>query len=158
VFAVSILVGYFKAHARRVFAELHGEDPVDLLTATINTFLREHDGQWEGAATELFDVLCERGSEGLLGSPSKLAAKVLAISTRSKALEARRGWRGKCRVLRLQLTEKVVGSVGGVGEEASVTDTTNTSFEGSAKKPATIARGSDGTPPLLSSEEWEEVE
>jgi len=159
VFAASVLVSYFKAHARRVFGGLHGADPLDSLAAALKVFLQEHSGEWEGTATELWDELSERGAEGLPGNAGNLAAKVLAIASRMNALSAQRGWRGKNRVLRLQLLEISVGSVGGVGQKVSAsntTDTANTDSEDSSEKTATITREPSGTP-SLSAGGWEEV-
>jgi hypothetical protein len=64
VFAASVLVDYFKAHARRVFAEVHGADPVDSLAVALNEFLEEHDGKWEGTATELFGAHADSRLKG----------------------------------------------------------------------------------------------
>jgi hypothetical protein len=113
VLAASIMVDYFKAHARRVFAELYGTDPMDSLAAALSEFLEEHSGKWEGPATELFDALSKRQVEGLPSNPDNLAARVLKIASRSKAVCAQRGWKSKNRVLRLQLLKNGVGSVGG---------------------------------------------
>jgi hypothetical protein len=160
VFVASVLVNYFKAHARRVFAELHGADPTGSLVAVFNEFLEERDGKWQGTATELFDGLSERRSEGLPGSPSKLAVTVLAIADRSQVLDAKRGWRDKSRILRLQLLKKGVGGVGSVGKKpppTNSTNTTNTSFEDYSEKMPMITRQPSGTPPLSASDEWEEV-
>ena len=159
VFAASVLVDYFKAQTRRVFAELHGADPMDSLAIALSEFLEEHDGKWEGTATELFDVLSERQAEGLPGNPDNLTVRVMTIAGRSKTLDAQRGWRGKSRVLRLQLLKNGVGSVGGVGEKVPVTNTTNTANTVSgdfSEETATITREPSGTP-LSISEEWEEV-
>src|SRR5215217_2089332 len=160
VFAASVLVDYFKAHARRVFAELHGTDPMDSLAMGLGEFLEEHAGMWEGPATELFGALSERQTEGLPGNPDNLTVRVLAIARRSRALDAERGWRSKSRVLRLQLLKNGVGSVGGVGEEAAVTNTTNTAntdSEDSAETTPTITREPAKKAPLSVSEDWEEV-
>jgi len=154
-----VLVGYFKAHARRVFAEVHGADPMDSLAVALSEFLKEHDGKWEGTATELFEVLSERGVVGLPGSPGKLVAKVLAIAGRSKAVQVEKGWKGKNKILRLQLPKRGVGGVGSVGKEVPATDSTNAtnaSFEDPLHITATIAREPSGTS-LPTSEEWEEV-
>jgi len=160
VFAASVLVDYFKAHARRVFAELHGTDPMDSLAMGLGEFLEEHAGMWEGPATELFGLLSKRQVVGLPGNPDNLTTKVMAISRRSKAVRVERGWRGKSRVLRLQLLKNGVGSVGGVGEEAPVTNTTNTAntdSEDSAETTATITREPAKKASLSVSEDWEEV-
>jgi hypothetical protein len=157
VVAASLLVGYFKAHARRVFAELHGASPMDSLAVALKKFLEEHGGRWEGTATELWDALSSRQVQGLPRNPDNLAVKVLAIARRSRtAMRAERGWRGKNRVLRLQHLENGVGSVGSVGNQDLATNTANADPEDSSEKAATLTRDSDGTPPL-SSEEWEEV-
>jgi len=156
VLAASLLVGYFKAHAQRVFAELHGANPKDSLAVALKKFLGGHDGRWEGTATELWDALSRRQVQGLPRNADNLAVKVLAIARRSKtAMRAERGWRGKHRVLRLQLLKNGVGSVGGVGNQDLATNTANADPEDSLERAATIMRDPDGT--LLSSEEWEEV-
>jgi putative DNA primase/helicase len=153
VLAGSVLVDYFKAHARRVFAELHGADPTDSLAVTLREFLEESGGRWEGTATELREALSERRAEGLPANPDNLSVKVLSIASRSKeAMRAERGWKGKHRVLRLQLLEIGVGSVGGVGGKSLVRDTTNTANTDSEHPPvkaATITREPDGTPHSL---------
>jgi hypothetical protein len=155
VLAASLLVGYFKAHARRVFAELHGASPIDTLAAALSKFLEERGGRWEGTATELWEALSEGQAGGLPGNPDNLAVKILSIANRSKsALRAERGWRGKHRVLRLQLPENGVGSVGGVGDEATVANTTDTDPEDSSESAATITRQSHKTPQSFS-EQWE---
>ena len=143
VLFASVLIDYFKAHIKRVFAELHGEDPIDALAMALNGFLEERDGKWEGTATELFDALSEGQTEGLPATPDNLTARVRTIAGRSKTLDVKRGWRGKRRVLRLQLLRNGVGGVGGVGEKAPATDTTNTAntdFEDPAEKTTTITR------------------
>jgi hypothetical protein len=155
-----VLVDYFKAHARRVFAELHGEDPTDSLAVALSELLKEHDIQWEGTATELFDVLCERQVVGLPGSPGKLVARVSAIAARSKAIQVEKGWKGKNKVLRLQLPKRGVGSVGSVGEKVPATygtNATNASSEDSSEITAAITREPSETPPLSVSDDWEEV-
>src|SRR5215207_1066619 len=160
VVAASVLVDYFKAHARRVFAELHGADPMDSLAVALGEFLTEHDSQWEGTATELFDALSEKGVGGLPGSPGKLVAKVLAIAGRSKAVQVEKGWRGKNKVLRLQLSKRGVGGVGSVGKQVPVTNTTNAtnaSFEDTSEKSAALIQEPSGTAPLSVSEDWEEI-
>jgi len=160
VLAASVLVGYFKAHARRVFAEVHGADSTDSLAVALSVFLKEHAGKWEGTATELFEALSEREVVGLPGSPGKLVAQVLAIAGRSKAVQVEKGWRGKNKVLRLQLPKGGVGSVGSVGKEVPATDSTNAtnaSFEDSSEITATITREPAKTAPLSVCEDWEEV-
>jgi putative DNA primase/helicase len=127
VLAASVLVDYFKAHAQRVFAELHGADPTDSLAVALRECLEKSGGRWEGSATDLWEALSERGAEGLPASPDNLTKKVLMIASRSKAaVRAETGWRGKSRVLRLQLLKNGVGSVGGQDLSVDATNTTNT--------------------------------
>jgi hypothetical protein len=110
-----------------VFAELRGSDPTDSLAAALRGFLDECGGRWEGTATELWDALSRGQTGGLPGNPDNLAVKVLAIASRSKgAVRAERGWRGKNRVLRLQLLVNGVGGVGSVGSRGLPTNTANT--------------------------------
>jgi hypothetical protein len=157
VLAASVLVDYFKAHARRVFAELHGADPTDSLAAALAAFLEERGGGWEGTATELWDALSERRAQGLPANADNLAVKVLAIAGRSKgAVQAERGWRGKHRVLRLQLLGSGVGSVGGVGDQDLTTNTADTDSDPPWGKGASATRDPDEEP-RVSSEEGEEV-
>jgi hypothetical protein len=157
VLAASVVLNYFKAHARRVFAELHGLAPMDSLAAALRDFLEDRDGRWEGTATELLKALSGSGAGGLPGNPDNLAVKVLAIANRSRGLvRVERGWRGKSRVLRLQLQNAGVGSVGGVGGKTAVTNTTDTDPEDSSEKAATIMRQTHETP-QLSSKQWEKV-
>ena len=93
VFAASALIGYFKAHIRRVFVELHGTGSSDLLAAALREFLEEHGGSWEGTATELKQTLAEKEVEGLPPRPEELSKQVRAMGSRSKALDVKDGWR-----------------------------------------------------------------
>jgi hypothetical protein len=157
VLAASVIVDYFKAHARRVFAEVHGSAPSDSLAAALREYLEELGGKWEGTATELWRALSERGARELPGNPDNLAVKVLAIANRSRGVvRAERGWRGKSRVLRLQLLKAGVGSVGSVGGKTPVTNTTNTDPGDSSERATAISRQSHETP-QSSSEQWEKV-
>ena len=47
------LLGYFRSHAKRVYAELSDPDPLDLLAADLRDLLEETDRRWEGGAAEL---------------------------------------------------------------------------------------------------------
>ena len=129
---------------------------MDSLAAALKRFLEGHGGRWEGTATELWDELSRRQVQGLPRNPDNLAVKVLAIAIRSKtAMRAERGWRGKNRVLRLQLLKNGVGGVGSVGNQDPSTNTANTANtvpEGNSEKAATITREPGGTPQLSSEE------
>jgi hypothetical protein len=81
------------------------------------------------------------------------------MASRSKAMQVEKGWKGKNKVLRLQLPKRGVGgvgSVGGVGGWHLLTNATNASFEDSSEITATITREPSGTS-LPTNDEWEEV-
>ena len=141
--AAAKLLSYFKAHARRVYAELSTPDPLDLLATQIGELLREAGGQWEGSATDLYRMLGEREFVSLPERPDELSKLALRIGERSVALEVRQGWRreggreGRSRrVLKLELRDhKPENGVGGVvavdpepldtaGDNATNTDNT----------------------------------
>ena len=121
VFLASVLIGYFKAHIRRVFVELHGTGSSDLLAVALGEFLKEHDGSWEGTATELMDALADKEVEGLPRRPEELSKKVRAMGSRSRTLHVKDGWRrvdGKAqRFLQLSL-ENAVDAVDAVDSQA----------------------------------------
>ena len=87
------LTGYFKAHIRRVFIELHGTDSSDLLAVALGELLKEHGGNWEGTATDLWEALADKEVEGLPQRSQGLSKKVRAMGSRSKALNVKDGWR-----------------------------------------------------------------
>jgi hypothetical protein len=93
VFAASLLIDYFKAHIRRVFAELHGTGSSDLLAIALRELLDERGGSWEGTATELKEVLADKEVEGLPQRPEELSKKVRSMGSRSEALNVKDGWR-----------------------------------------------------------------
>ena len=102
-----ILVGYFKAHAKRVYAELREADPLDVLGEELKAFLEEEGGQWAGTPTELHEELMSRDAEGVPANAVNLTKRVLAIAGRSAGLEARRGKSDGTRTLRLTLKSTV---------------------------------------------------
>ena len=113
--AATKLLGYFKAHARRVYAELSAPDPLELLAAELRDLLEETGGRWEGSATELYQALEEREAASLPDRPEELSKLALRIGERSVALEVRQGWRkvggrkgSSSRVLKLALNEHAV--------------------------------------------------
>jgi hypothetical protein len=120
--AASRLLGYFKVHARRVYAELGSPDPLELLAADLKALLVERDGRIEATATELYRLLEEREAASLPERAEELSKQALRIDERSCGLEIRRGWRKEGgrkgqtkRVLRLSLSdpgrENAVGPV-----------------------------------------------
>ena len=122
--AATRLLGYFKAHARRVYSELSTPDPLEILGADLKILIESHGGRLEVTATELYRALEEAGCETLPARPKELSQAVKALAARSSALRASPGHRGKERVLRLQLVENSVGCVGSVGKTTSHTDAT----------------------------------
>jgi hypothetical protein len=134
--AASKLIGYFKTHARRVYAELKAPDPSEVLAADPKGLLETApDGRLEATATELFEELQEAGCDALPARPKELSQMVKVFADRSSTLRASFGWRGKDKVIRLELTrpesEISVGRVGSVGESpvlAASTNATNATY------------------------------
>ena len=165
MFAASVLINYFKAHIRRVFARLHGKGSMDLLAAALKAFLEEHDGSWEGTATELKEVLADKEIEGLPPRPEELSKKVRAIGSRSKALNMKDGWRrvdGRPqRFMQLSLRNAVdaVDAVDKQSTNANPVNRVNSVYSDSEEDypDEKITREPGGTPLLSAGEEWEEV-
>jgi hypothetical protein len=116
ILAAWVLLEYFKAHARRVYVGLHGQNPNDLLAKDLAEFLQEHGGEWKNEPSMLHDVLKNRGSEAVPERPDELSKMVLDISAWGTWLKAERGW-GKnggesCRMLHLRFRNGVDGVVG----------------------------------------------
>lgn len=120
------IVAYFKAHARRVYGKLRATTSEDLLTSEIGEFLHDHDGEWSGSATELYEELEEREAQGLPENADWLSRVVLAIGDRSEALVAEKKRSGKKRFLKLTLKNGVTGVIGVTRREPG-SDTTDTS-------------------------------
>src|SRR5215217_4989764 len=119
------LLGYFKAHARRVYAELRSPDPLETLGADLKKLIEAAGGRLEATATELYRKLEEADCEPLPARPKELSQSVRALADRSSALRASFGHRGKERVIRLEPLENSVGSVGSVGKDPGRTDATD---------------------------------
>lgn len=79
------IVAYFQAHVRRVYSRLGAVAPEDLLAGELRTLLAEHDGEWKGSATELYEELEERGASGLPANPEWLSKNVRAIAAETQA-------------------------------------------------------------------------
>lgn len=123
--AASRLLGYFKAHARRVYAELSAPDPLEVLGTDLKELLQDNGGRLEATATELYHKLEEAGCEALPARPKELGQAIRVLAARSSALRASFGWRGKEKVVRLELVENSVGRVGSVGKDDTSTNATN---------------------------------
>jgi Protein of unknown function (DUF3987) len=155
-----VLVDYFKGHARRVFTELCGADPMDLLSIALGELLKEGDGKWEGTATDLREELTKRTPRGVPSRPEELSKRVRALAARSAALDVKDGYRGKERVLRINSPKNTGGAVGAVGDLSPATystDSTDSNSEGSSENMATIMRIPSKTGLLSIGDQWEEV-
>jgi hypothetical protein len=121
------LLDYFKVHARRVSAEIVSPDPLEALGSDLKALIEDEGGKLEATATELYHVLREAGCEVLPVAPRELSRAVKALAARSPALNISSGYRGKQKVLRLELLKNRVGSVGISCKGASTTvDTVDT--------------------------------
>ncbi len=127
--AASQLLGYFKAHARRVYAEVGSPDPLEVLGGDLKALIEESGGQLEATVTELYRRLEDMGCEALPTRPKELGGAIRSLANRSSALRASFGWRGKEKVARLEilseLVENSVGTVGSVGKDGTSTNPTN---------------------------------
>jgi hypothetical protein len=125
------IVTYFKAHARRVYGKLRTTTPEDLLAGEIRDLLHDHDGEWSGSATELYEELEEREARGLPENVDWLSRVVLSIGERSEVLAVEKKRTGKRRFLKLILKNGVTGVIGvthrGPGSDTS--DTNDTKVE-----------------------------
>jgi len=126
--AATQLLGYFKAHARRVYAELRSPDPLEVLGADLKELIEEAGGRLEVTATELYHMLEEAGCEVLPARPKELGRAIRALASRSSTLRASFGWRHREKVMRLQLVENSVGSVGTDEGSTNATNATNARF------------------------------
>ncbi|BBL79307.1 hypothetical protein RxyAA322_11610 [Rubrobacter xylanophilus] len=129
--AASRLLDYFKAHARRVYSGLSAPDPLETLGADLEKLIEEGGGHLEATATEIHRALEKAGCEALPARPKELSQAVRALATRSPALRASFGWRGREKVVRLELAENSVGRVGSVGKGAGSTNATDATDAGS---------------------------
>jgi hypothetical protein len=93
VLMASVLVDYFKAHARRVHVGLHGQDAHDLLAVELAEFLQERGGEWKDEPNMLHEALKKRKSEAVPERPDELGKMVYAISRRGTWLKAEQGWK-----------------------------------------------------------------
>jgi hypothetical protein len=163
VLLAGVLIDYFKTHIKRAFSELHGTSASDLLAIALAEFLEEHDGSWEGTATNLEEALAEKEVEGLPMRPEELSKKVRAMGSRSKALDVKDGWRrvdGKPhRFLRLSL-KNVVDAVDAVDKQQPTSvnsvNSVNSDFKEDHPQDEDVVQELAGTVPMAS-EKWEEI-
>jgi hypothetical protein len=119
------IVAYFKAHARRVYGKLRATTPEDLLAGEIQDLLHDHDGEWSGSATELYNELEEREARGLPENADWLTRVALSIGDRSELLTVETKRTGRKRFLKLTLKNGDTGVIGVTRREAG-SDTSDT--------------------------------
>ena len=127
VAAAAKLLVYFKVHARRVFAELGSPDPLEALGTDLKALIEDQGGKLEATATGIYQALQEAGCEVLPAAPRELSKAVKVLAARSPALNISSGYRGKQKVLRLELLKNIDGMVGIYGKGGTTTvDTVDT--------------------------------
>lgn len=99
--ATALLLDYFKAHARRVYAETGSPDPLETLGANLKTLIEDSGGRLEATATDLHRKLEEMGCEALPARPKELGQSIRKLAEQHpspceppSAGAARRRWRG----------------------------------------------------------------
>lgn len=108
--AAGKFLGYFKAHAKRIYTETGSPDPLETLGADLKDLIETNGGRLEATATELYRALEEADCEALPARPKELGQAVRALAGRSSALRAEFGWRGKEEVARLEFVNNSVGT------------------------------------------------
>jgi hypothetical protein len=103
VLAAAELLAYFKAHARRVHAKLHGERPEYLLAEALVRFLQEEGGTWEGQPSQLFEILNSRSAPGLPAGEGAFGKRLRKTAAQSSTFVLEGLWRGNVQVVRLTL-------------------------------------------------------
>lgn len=141
----SKLVGYFKAHARRVYAEITVPDPLEVLGADLKELLEDNGGRLEATVTQLYQKLEEAGCETLPARPKELGGAIRALSARSSTLQVSFGWRGKEKVVRLELVGNSVGRVGSVGADEGFTNATNARTDSEHRPDKAAANATNAT-------------
>ena len=71
VFNAWALVRYFKNHARRVYAAIHGQNPDDVLTADLYNLLVKYNGAYRGEPADFYAELSSRAKPRTVESLSK---------------------------------------------------------------------------------------
>ncbi len=154
--AASRLLAYFKAHAKRVYAETGGPDPLEILGADLRALIEDAGGRLEATASELHQALEEASCEVLPPRPKELSQAIKALAGRSPALSVSFGPRGKNKIWRLTLTENSDGSDGSaslddlptVATVATVARSEGEAHPGAATTVATVAKSEEN--PLTS--------
>lgn len=128
--AAIALINYFKAHARRVYAKLHGEKSGRLLAEALRSFLDECGGYWEGKTSDLYGLMKARSAPGLPGSEGPFGKRIRSIAHSDDDLVLVEAHQGKDHIIKLSLS--TLGTVG--------------SADTSARTGGTEGRNGDGKP------------
>ena len=83
VLRASILLDYFKNHARRVYVGLHGSDRIDALAGDVAAFLKDRGCSWTGQPSELYEML---SSEHKPERAKDLSSDLTEVDRRSPVL------------------------------------------------------------------------
>ncbi len=123
VLRASVLLDYFKSHARRVYEGLYGANRIDLLAADVALFLEGRGGSWTGHPSELHETLASKHKPE---RTKDLSTDLAEVARRSPILNFERdkhqavtkedGTRTTRRLWTLQL-ENSVNSVNSVNSE-----------------------------------------
>jgi hypothetical protein len=92
VLSAYLLVQYFKNHARRVYAAIHGQNPDDILTADVCWFLRVRGGEYHEEPAQLFDELESQAKPESVEGLSKRLRKLAARPDAPFTVEKRNKW------------------------------------------------------------------
>jgi hypothetical protein len=110
-----------------VMRSVGSPEPLEALGTDLRALIEDQGGKLEATATEIYQALQEAGCEVLPGAPRELSKAVKALAARSPALNISSGYRGKQKVLRLELLKNIDGMVGIYGKGGSTTvDTVDT--------------------------------
>ena len=118
--AASVLLEYFKAHARRAYLQLYGESREDKLLADLTKILKENQGKWEDdpnkgwedPASKLYEALKERGFDALSQRPDELSKEIMALASHVPVRRAHRQSRGRGVEERRRLDQRTHGRFG----------------------------------------------
>ena len=127
------LLAYFKAHARKVHAMLHGEKPQNLLSVALKGFLREQGGTWEGTTDKLYGIFESRSAPGLPGGSVPFGKMIRQIARQDYDLTFEQGHRGSRPIIKLSLSNRnTAAHEGNVDADAESTEGTD-STEGKSE-------------------------
>lgn len=115
VVAAAKLIAYFKAHARRVYARLHGGKPEEPLLSALDKFLCEQGGYWEGMTSDLYSILKALSVSGLHGGEGPFG-KWLGSLTPEDGIWVERGQKGKSPIVKLTRSAAEVAGDGTITE------------------------------------------